>query len=64
MALMKPEPKPGARERMLEILRGPGSAVAAEMTRNAPPCGMSATALEPIERCASHLIKYNDFLRV
>ena len=48
---------------MLEILRGSSSAVAAGMTRNATPRGMSATALEPIERCARYLIKYYDFLR-
>jgi hypothetical protein len=51
------------RERMLEILRGRSSVVAAGMTRSATLRGIPATAREPIDRCANYLIKYREFLR-
>ena len=51
------------RERMLEILRGRSSAVAAGMTRSATLRGMSLKAREPIDRCANYLLKYREFLR-
>lgn len=51
------------RERMLEILRGRSSVVAAGMTRSATLRRMSVKAREPIDRCANYLIKYREFLR-
>lgn len=51
------------RERMLEILRGRSSLVAAGLTRSATLRGMSATAREPIDACAHYLLKYREFLR-
>lgn len=51
------------RERMLEILRGRSSAVAAGMTRSATLRGMSSKEREPIDRCAHYLLKYREFLR-
>jgi hypothetical protein len=51
------------RERMLEILRGRSSTVAAGMTRSATLRGIPAKAREPIDRCANYLIKYREFLR-
>jgi hypothetical protein len=50
------------RDRMLEILRGRSSAVAAGMTRSATLREMSAKAREPIDACAHYLIKYREFL--
>lgn len=50
------------RERMLEILRGRSSLVAAGMTRSATLRGMSLKAREPINRCANYLLKYCEFL--
>jgi hypothetical protein len=50
------------RERLLEILRGRSSAVAAGMTRSATLRGMSATQREPIDACAHYLLKYREFL--
>lgn len=51
------------RERMLEILRGRSSVVAAGMTGSATLRRMSVNAREPIDCCANYLIKYREFLR-
>lgn len=50
------------RERMLEILRGRSSVVAAGMTRSATLRGMSSEEREPIDACAHYLLKYSDYL--
>jgi len=51
------------RERLLEILRGRSSQVAAGMTRSATKRGLSAKEREPVNKCAHYLIKYREFLR-
>ncbi len=50
------------RERMLEILRGRSSVVAAGMTRSATLRGMSSEEREPVDDCAHYLLKYSDYL--
>jgi hypothetical protein len=49
-------------KRLLEILRGRSSQVAAGMTRSATLRGLSARQRAPIDRCANYLLKYSDFL--
>jgi hypothetical protein len=51
------------RERMIEILRGRSSVVAAGMTRSATLRGMSSEEREPVDDCAHYLLKYSDYLR-
>jgi hypothetical protein len=51
------------RERMLGILRGRSSLVAAGMTRSATLRGMSGEEREPVDDCAHYLLKYSDYLR-
>lgn len=50
-------------ERLLRILRGESSAVAAGMTRSATLRGLSAKEREAVDRCAHYLLKYREFLR-
>jgi len=50
------------RERMLEILRGRSSVVAAGMTRSATLRGMSSEERKPVDDCAHYLLKYSDYL--
>lgn len=50
------------RERMLEILRGRSSVVAAGMTRSATLRGMSNEERKPVDDCAHYLLKYSDYL--
>jgi len=50
-------------ERLIGILRGHSSRVAAGLTRSATLRGLSAKHREPIDRCAHYLLKYRDFLR-
>ena len=51
------------RERLLEILRGRSSHVAAGMRRSATLKKLSAKDREPIDDCADYLLKYRAFLR-
>jgi hypothetical protein len=51
------------RERMIEILRGRSSVVAAGMTRSATLRGMNSEERKPVDDCAHYLLKYSDYLR-
>jgi hypothetical protein len=50
-------------ERLLEILRGRSSDVAAGMRRSATLRGMAASEREAIDDCADYLLKYRRYLR-
>jgi hypothetical protein len=50
------------RERLLEILRGRSSHVAAGMRRSATLRNFSENEREPVDDCADYLLKYRDFL--
>jgi hypothetical protein len=50
-------------ERLLAILRGHSSAVAAGMRRSATLRGLSAAARAPVDQCADYLLKYRAYLR-
>jgi hypothetical protein len=50
------------RERILEILRGHSSQVAAGMRRSATMRSMTRKARQPVDTCADYLLKYRDFL--
>lgn len=52
-----------ARERLLNILRGKSSNVAAGMRRSATLQQLSAKAREPVDACANYLLKYAPYLR-
>lgn len=49
--------------RLLEILRGHSSQVAAGMRRSATWRGLSAKARAPLDTCANYLLKYRAYLR-
>lgn len=49
-------------ERLLRILGGRSSDVAAGMTRSATLRGLSAKEREAVDRCACYLLKYREFL--
>jgi len=49
-------------ERLVEILRGHSSSVAAGMTRSATLRDLSARQRKPVDKCADYLLKYNPFL--
>jgi hypothetical protein len=51
------------RHRLLEILRGRSSQVAAGIRRSATRRGLSASRRQSVDRCANYLLKYRDFLR-
>lgn len=50
-------------ERLLEILRGKSSAVAAGMRRSATNRGLAEDARKPVDTCANYLLKYRQYLR-
>ncbi len=50
-------------ERLLEILRGHSSEVAAGMRRSATRRGLSTQARQPVDQCADYLLKYRAYLR-
>ncbi|MGH7261825.1 MAG: ISKra4 family transposase [Nitrospiraceae bacterium] len=50
-------------ERLLEILRGRSSQVAAGMRRSATLRGLSAKTRRPLDKCADYLLKYRAYLR-
>lgn len=50
-------------ERLLEILRGRSSLVAAGMRRSATRRGLEEKTREPVDDCANYLLKYRVFLR-
>lgn len=50
-------------ERLLEILRGRSSQVAAGMRRSATLRQLSAKARRPLDQCANYLLKYRAYLR-
>jgi hypothetical protein len=49
-------------KRLVEILRGHSSAVAAGMTRSATLRELSAGQRKPVDKCADYLLKYRAFL--
>ncbi|MFZ4580566.1 MAG: ISKra4 family transposase [Myxococcota bacterium] len=50
-------------ERLLAILRGQSSAVAAGMRRSATNRGLAEEARKPVDTCANYLLKYRQYLR-
>lgn len=50
-------------ERLLEILRGKSSNVAAGMRRSATKRGLDQNTRKPVDACADYLLKYRDFMR-
>lgn len=50
-------------ERLLEILRGRSSLVAAGMRRSATLRQLKAKTRQPLDQCADYLLKYRDYLR-
>jgi hypothetical protein len=50
-------------ERLLEILRGHSSRVAAGLRRSATLRRLSDKARAPLDKCAAYLLKYRDYLR-
>lgn len=50
-------------ERLLAILRGESSSVAAGMRRSATKRGLAKDARKPIDTCANYLLKYRQYLR-
>jgi hypothetical protein len=50
-------------QRLLEILRGRSSQVAAGIRRSATRRALSAKQREPVDRCSNYLLKYREFLR-
>jgi hypothetical protein len=57
------EARKWVRERLLEILRGRASHVAAGMRRSATLRGLSKTARKPVDDAANYLLKHKEFLR-
>ncbi|MDQ3257678.1 MAG: ISKra4 family transposase [Acidobacteriota bacterium] len=51
------------RKRLLEILCGRSSVVAAGLRRSATLRGLSKQERAPLDRCANYLLKYRDYLR-
>ncbi|MFN0119341.1 MAG: ISKra4 family transposase [Blastocatellia bacterium] len=50
-------------ERLLEILRGHGSAVAGGIRRSATLRGLGPAAREPLDKCADYLLKNRGYIR-
>jgi hypothetical protein len=50
-------------KRLLEILSGRSSVVAAGLRRSATRRGLSDKQRAPVDRCANYLLKYRDYLR-
>lgn len=50
-------------ERLLRILQGKCTTVAAAMRRSATLRGLSATARKPVDTCADYLLKYQGYLQ-
>jgi hypothetical protein len=50
-------------DRVLQILGGNSSNVAAGMRRSATKRGLDAKTRKPVDACANYLLKYRDFLR-
>jgi hypothetical protein len=50
-------------ERLLEVLRGRASQVAAGMRRSATLRGLSAAKRAPVDTCANYLLKYGRYMR-
>ena len=50
-------------ERLLAILQGRSSQVAAGIRRSATLLNLSSQARGPVDKCADYLLKYRDFLR-
>lgn len=59
----RPETEEYVTERLLRILRGKSSDVAAGMRRSATKRGLTASVREPIDKCADYLLKYSEYLR-
>ena len=58
-----PQAEAWVRKRLLEILRGRSSVVAAGLRRSATLRGLSKQERAPLDRCANYLLKYRDYLR-
>jgi hypothetical protein len=58
-----PQLEAWVQQRLLAILRGRSSLVAAGMRRSATRRGLSATARKPVDTCADYLLKYRRYLR-
>lgn len=58
-----PQAEAWVSERVLEILRGRSSEVAAGIRRSATLRGLSAKQRAPLDKCADYLLKYRDYLR-
>ena len=59
----EPAAESWVKERLLKILRGESSWVAAGMRRSATLNELSAKQREPIDKCADYLLKYAPYLR-
>jgi hypothetical protein len=57
------EPDRWTRERLLEILRGKASLVAAGMRRSATLRKLAAAARKPVDECADYLLHYSPYLQ-
>ena len=58
-----PDLQPWVAERLLQILRGKSSGVAAGMRRSATLQKLAAGKREAVDRCANYLLKYRPYLR-
>ena len=58
-----PELQEWVSERLIEILRGKSSHVAAGMRRSATLRGLDPQTREPVDRCANYLLHYKRYLR-
>lgn len=58
-----PQAEAWVSERLLEILRGRSSRVAAGIRRSATLRGLRDKARKPVDQCADYLLKYRDYLR-
>jgi hypothetical protein len=58
-----PEAEEWVNERLLAILRGESSAVAAGMRRSATNRNLAKSARKPVDTCANYLLKYRQYLR-
>lgn len=66
-AVLNPPASPAleawVQHRLLKILHGRSSLVAAGMRRSATRRGLSKTARKPVDTCANYLLKYRTYLR-
>lgn len=62
-ASSEPQAEQWVSERLLEILRGRSSQVAAGIRRSATRRGLGAKVRLPLDKCADYLLKYRDYLR-